>query len=352
MVMGQLEFTEEAGHFIYPDVVSKKVGKKVATTKVKVQVKVTRVYCAAPRFTALVYSSQLHEDLDGAPDAYGENRPGDALQSGLHPREKHLADATAPWQVFQAKGHDFRWTGVVCATAAFAAKHHLKIDNREHLRANGHKSAALHEPHEDPMKAGSYPVVQQTGTTRGYYVSTNNVTLDPQRQLWDQARYGDPTSLAFAVCGTCWQGKDVLLGDVGWCVNPANGNDVSFVFGDSNPSTHVGECSSYMCHELCEGPPRGAMTWVLFPGLRGGKMSDLTAPMMDARVRSEMMKLKTIENGADFARFLSCNGDLREFTRPGPARVLNPRILGPLARMGYSAPIGGFGAANRSVRTA
>jgi hypothetical protein len=348
--MGQLEFTEESGHFVYPDVVSKKVGKLVTTTKVKVQIKVTRVFCPSPRFLALVFSSQLHEDLDGAPDAYRENRPGDSLQIGLRPRERHLANAAAPWQVYQAKGHAFRWTGVISATAAFAAKHHLKIDNRDHLRANGSPNTDFREPNEDVTKVGSFPVVQQVGSSRGYYVSPNNVIVEPNARRWDQARYGDPTAMAFAVRTHSWEGKDVLVGDVGWCVNPANGNDLSFVFGDSNKSYHVGECSSFMCRELCDGPPSGAMTFVVFPGLRGGTMSQLTAQGMDGRVRGEMMKLRMIDNGADFARFLSLGADLTAFLRPSQGRPLNPRILAPLARVGYVAPIGDFAAASRSAR--
>ena len=342
--MGQLVFTQESGNFIYPDVVSKRVGKQHTKTKVQVQVKVTRVTCPSPRFLALVFSSPLHEDLDGAPTAYGENRPGDSLQAGLSPLEKHLANATSPWQIFHAKGHAFHWTGVVAATAAFAAKHHLKIDDRSHLCANGVPNTDLHQPNEDAAKVGSFPVVQQSGASRGYYVSPNNVIVNPSAPRWEQSRYGDPTAMAFAVRTHAWEGKDVLVGDVGWCINPANGNDQSFVFGDSNKSHHVGECSSFMCRELCNGPPRGAMTFVLFPGLRGGNMRQLTAQGMDGRVRGEIMKLSMIDNGADFAHFLSLDANLTQFLRSRQGRPLNSRILAPLARMGYTAPIGDFAA--------
>jgi hypothetical protein len=142
--------------------------------------------------------------------------------------------------------------------------------------------------------------------------------------------------LAFAVRTHCWEGKDVLLRDVGWCVNSANGNEKSFVFGDSNKSHHLGECSYYLCRSLCDGPPKGAMLFVLFPGLRGGGIQQLNQKAMDARVRGEIAKLGSIDNGVDFGLFLSVGADLAQFNLRRQQIPFNSRLLAPLARMGYT----------------
>lgn len=347
--MAELTFTQEPGQFIYPDVVSTKVGKKHKHERVNVPVQVTRVSCPSPKFVALVYSCPVHEDLDGAPKAYGENRPGDALQTGLSPLEHQLANATSPWQVFKAKASGFRWTGAVAATAAFAKRHNLKIDDRPHLCAKGKPYSDLHLAGEDVGAVGCFPIVQQTGASRGYYVSPNNVIVDPTAHRWEQSRYGDPTSLAFVVRTNSWEGKDVLLGDVGWTLNPRNGNQKSFVFGDSNRSKHVGESSYFLCRELFAGPPHGPVIFVVFPGLRGGGLSQLNQTGMDSRVRSEIVKLNVIENGADFAHFLAVGADLTQFTLRRQGVPYNPRVIAPLAIMGYTTPIGDFGKSGRGV---
>lgn len=89
-------------------------------------------------FLALVYQCKFNVDWDGAPTAYGWNRPGSALQQNLRPIEGpphgHLANATSPYQNF---GHnqDFSWVGVYSAKPAYAAAHNLVIDDRPQLES-------------------------------------------------------------------------------------------------------------------------------------------------------------------------------------------------------------------------
>jgi hypothetical protein len=340
--MGELKFTPEPGAFWFSDSVTKTVDGKKKSVQLLVPISVTRASCPSPKFTALVYSTRIHEDLDGAPDAYGANRPGDPLQSGLHPREKYLANATAPHKHYEAHSVDFQWVGVVSATRAFASRNGLKIDDRPRYCAKAKKNTDHHLPGEDVSQVGAYPVVQQTGVTRGYYVSKNNLHVNPQLPEWDQARYGDPTKIAFAVRTGCWNGKDVHLGDIGWSVNCTTGNDASFIFGDSNRSNHLGECSNFLVRKLFGGHAHGPGTFILFPGMRGGAVTQVSQGQWDNRVRAEITKLNDIGNGVEFAQFLSVRADLALFAKNRANTPFNTSVLAPLAKMGYNVPMGDF----------
>jgi hypothetical protein len=340
--MGQLTFNPEPGNFYFPAAIVKKdkVSGKKTRTKIKMDVKVTRVQCESSRFLALVYASRMHDDTDGAANSYGWDRPGDPLQTGLKPLDK-LEDATHPHLNFKAGGNDFNWCGVVSATKAFAAAHHLKIDDRPRLCAKGEPYTDFFLPGEKTKlgEVGSYPIVQESGRTKGYYVSPNRVVLDAALKKWDPARYGNPLTFPFAVLTACWKGKNVLMHDIGWAINPANGNERSFLFGDANGSNALGECSRFMCTELAGGSADPVVIFVLFPGLRTGRIKGLKLTDMDLKVRGEIAKLNGIENGAEFAEFLSAGADLEQFERRRE-RPFNPRVLAPLSMMGYTAPIG------------
>src|ERR1700722_2191426 len=172
--MDQLTFNSEPGHFYFPSSITKKDTSSGKNTKIKIKmdVKVTRVQCASARFLALVYASRMHDDTDGAANSYGWNRPNDSLQTGLKPLD-HLENATHPHLNFKAGGNDFNWCGVVSATKAFAKAHHLKIDDRPRLCAKGKPYTELFLPEEKSAlgEVGSYPIVQESGNTKGYYVS-------------------------------------------------------------------------------------------------------------------------------------------------------------------------------------
>lgn len=81
------------------------------------------------------------------------------------------------------------------------------------------------------------------------------------------------------------------------------------------------------------------MVYVLFPGPRTGQMKGLKPIDMDLKVRGEISKLNGIENGAEFAEFLSSGADLERF-RKRSGQPFNPRVLAPLSTMGYAVRVG------------
>lgn len=233
-------------------------------------VEVTKVHGgpAQSPFLALVYQCPLIEDIDGAPRAYGWDRPGHPLQQHLHPYENGsphhpsqqvgLANAADPWQALWHNNH-FAWAGLYSATPHFAHAHGLVIDDRPQLRD----------------RHGRYPVVQPQGAPApGYYVSTTARAANPHLPNWDQRRYWDASAVPYAVYAIAdWAGTGLALGDYGLAIRLKTGTYSGFFFADTRRHG-VGECSRYLVRSLSHaGPESDPVSFIVFPGSGNGSPS-------------------------------------------------------------------------------
>jgi hypothetical protein len=263
-------------------------------------------------FLAYVYQCHLNEDNDGAANAYGWDRPGDALQAGLQPLENHhgqqagLANAASPWQNLW-HNHDFSWVGVYSATPEFAQRHNLRIDTRPQLEA---RVAAAGQDPVLPGHRGYFPVVQQVGPTRGYYVSQANAIADSSKPAWEQARYVDAAQVPYAVLATRWASLGVGLGDYGLAIRPSTGASCGFFFGDTGAKSKVGECSRALVRTLSPTAANADLvTFLVFPGTASGSAS---ASLITPRVKFEFAKLWYADPASVLKigeHFSSANGD-------------------------------------------
>jgi hypothetical protein len=276
-----------------------KIGKK----KVLHPVWITKIACPEAKFLAYGMRTVVAEDFDGAPNAYGRDRPGSTLQQGLHPKD-HLGNATTPCANFP--NGKYGWCGVIAATKAYASKNNLLIDDR--YCAMGHSGGCLSLSKADAA-LGAYPVIQASGPTKGYYISpTSKVKHGP---VTDPTTYANALTIPMMVQTGTWNNKHARIGDFGWAVRTDFLKGSAFTLGDANHSGHVGEISSALFNAL--GKPREASFLVFSGSGKGNGLIGMEGGMTGVGVRTEFSKLSNVENRMELLDFLMCGADLKKF---------------------------------------
>ena len=256
-------------------------------------------------FSALVYQCKLNVDWDGAPKAYGLDRPDTPhqkfpLQKGLTPYEVVANNGS----LNNARAADDRhWVGVFAATEAEARAilrdhypgfktlkleeqtsiFHQFLDTREHSPFGSLKDVN-----------GRFPVVQFEqlgGQAPGYYVSTCNAHTGVTDDEWDQRRYVDASKVAYAALPNL---PNVSLGDVGLVIRTKNGDYDKFFFGDTGAGSHLGECSGGVKDSLA--PERDGeddnFAFIVFPGSGNGTTIGLDSLALSGIVVDQLVKIR------------------------------------------------------------
>ena len=271
-----------------------------------------------PFFSALLYRCKLNVDWDGAPKAYGKNRPDTGshqfpLQKDLEPWERPANNGSL--RDARANG-DLHWVGVFSATEKQARK--ILVDNYPDFgKLKPNEQQAIFEQFLDTRPdlrdvRGKYPVVQLAemgGVEKGYYVSQCNATTGVTEDSWDQRRYVDASTVAYAALPIL---PHVKLGDFGLIIRNSTGDSIGFFFGDTGAGHHLGECSGAVKLEIAS--ERNAededFSFIVFPGSGTGTLSQAPA-MIDGVIRRQISKLS--HSGNQLADFLVPEGPMRRY---------------------------------------
>jgi hypothetical protein len=256
---------------------------------------------------AFLYTCSMNVDWDGAPDAYGLDRPGFPEQTGLTPRETfnhlHYARRDASWSRY--------WAAIISLTRADAiavlVKHGL-IPKKE-TESGGKLSAQseallarywdnrtttqLGHSLENVAGDGKFPIVQikelPTSIRHGYYVSTTSSRI-PGFAREDPHAYLDAAAVPYMVQPAL---PGVQMGDYALVIRNETGASVAVVCGDGTArvggSKKLGECSGAVYLALGKENERD-FSFVVFPGSRSGaSVSDVAAA--GKAVRTQVSKL-------------------------------------------------------------
>jgi hypothetical protein len=294
------------------------------------QIPVSKVV-AGGKTLALVYRCYLNEDWDGAPRAYGWNRPGSKLQQGLAPKEHGLGNATRPHTVFEAGGHNFEWVGIISMSKAEAKAHPgVEIDDRPALEALV-RSVTVKKDGKwvdttITVEAGKgfFPVVQGAGTPApGYYVSPSGARTDSKSEKklrnWDQNAYIDASTAPYAVLPKRFGAASTGLGDLGVAIRNKTGKQKGFFFGDTGNSNKLGEVSGFL-FEALQGigskNNEDFSTFIAFPGSGFGSTGPDVVSLIPGGVKARLQDLSLAPNAEDLVLFLALHAD-----RAGWARI-------------------------------
>jgi hypothetical protein len=271
-----------------------------------------------PFFSALLYRCKLNVDWDGAPTAYGKDRPDTAshqfpLQKNLKPWERPANNGSLQDARADSDGH---WVGVFSATEKKARK--ILVDNHQgfsQLKPN--EQHAIFEQFLDTRSDlrdvnGEFPVVQLAemgGVEPGYYVSQCNATTGVTNDAWDQRRYVDASTVPYAALPNL---PHVRLGDFGLIIRNSTGDSIGFFFGDTGAGSHLGECSGAVKLEIAS--ERNAededFSFIVFPGSGTGTLSQAPA-MTGGAIMRQISKLS--HSGNQLADFLAPEGPMRKY---------------------------------------
>jgi hypothetical protein len=264
---------------------------------------------------AYAYRGHLNEDNDGAPKAYGLDNPvnifapsgGAHVQRNLHPIDD-LANAASPHQNF-SHNNNFHWAGLFAMTKAAAQAAGVAVDTRKHLRAGN--------PDRDGVR-DKFPVVQRSGQTAGYYVSTTAQAARPGRQRWEPERYWDASVVPYAVLSPGWATKRPVapkLGDFGLAIRndppprrsrPQVTSSCGFFFGDTGTGSKVGECSRKVVRTLApDAFNEDFVTFLVFPGSGHGPPTPGQADrLIEVAIRAKMNEVNATTNRTYLPLFL------------------------------------------------
>jgi hypothetical protein len=287
-------------------------------------------------FSAFVYKCKLNLDLDGSRYSYGYYNPSGGvcdLQRKLDPLESwhkgwkgvstarsqkvglgnaagHPGDGTKGHENFLAGNRKFYWVGIMALRKKDAGSHLL--DERPELEAgldqnyegyfkkNGKLPALL------PVGSGYFPVIQMSGPTAGYYISSTSVAVDDGDQ-YDPGHYLDPEKVPYAVWANLWLnlsagGKKVSQGDFGIAIRLASGAHTGYVYGDCGTPNKVGESSQKLHTSLSASGD--TIAFIAFPGSGRGQVM---AKNPETSIRPAVLSRTTSlgSNANDLAMFLA-----------------------------------------------
>ncbi len=292
-------------------------------------VTVTEVGGGPSDFVALVYQCKMNVDWDGAPFAYGRDNPRDAKPPGLvwdsktqtyqrNGRVDHFQRDLKPIEYRGLAGslrdatdnkkdhglfidHDFKWVGVVSATPGDAKTNGLWIDDRPELRD----------------RFGRFPVIQQSGPSKGYYVSQSGSAANAGSQFL-QSTFWDASEVPYCVWPSMLR-SDVRLGDFGLVIGNDTGRSGGFFFADTGSTTKLGECSGNLVTQVAGSPLNNdhLVTFLVFPKSGSGAAKQGQETTIVTKVRAQVSKLSGVPNAEELITFLSLGANPDTFGKTG-----------------------------------
>jgi hypothetical protein len=275
-------------------------------------------------FDAWIYTCMLNVDWDGAPTAYGLDRPDIPDQTGLDPWES----AKHGGKLDHARRGDnwsLEWVGLLSVTRdeairilrqnglipqpvgkgpdTLSAESEAILkrfwDNRTKVTTEDKQTHSL----EDQPGNGKFPIVQipemSTTIKKGYYVSTTAAPADAGKNVWDPHRYLDSSEVPYSVVPAL---DGVSMGDFGLVIRNAKGNSTPYTCGDSSGaakgSTKLGECSGAV-YIAMGYENEGDFSFIVFPNSRTGRSLKDKAAAVHA-VSDRLRKLSS-EDADDLA---------------------------------------------------
>ena len=265
---------------------------------------------AGSGFSALVYQCRLNVDWDGAPKAYGLDRPDTPhqkfpLQKGLKPYEVAANNGSLINARADDDGH---WVGVFAATEGEAWAILRRHDPWFNTLTTDDQNAIFRQFLDTRENTefgslrdvnGRFPVVQLEqlgGQAPGYYVSTCNAHTGVTDDPWDQRRYMDASRVFYAAVPNL---PNVSVGDVGLVIRTKNGDGVAFFFGDTGAGQHLGECSGAVKDQLAPeiNGEDDNFAFIVFP--RSGNGSAVGLRRFEVVERMVHIQLAKIRNTGD-----------------------------------------------------
>jgi hypothetical protein len=252
-------------------------------------VSMTSVALAGASPFALLYMTHMNIDYDGAGNAYGPDEK-DALD--------YLRDA----------GQDTHYYGLMSVkpTAQNPVVKKNKDDKQGFLTAPDGTRVLVDPRYPDAQ--GYLPVVQQSGTFAGFFVSTTSKP-NPDRKAgasqYDQSYYLNSAAVAYCALSSGITTQGIGGGDFGFAIRHDTFATASFNFlsGEGSSSNAVGECSYKVFLDIGGTPKQRSDPWannnfptcfVVFPGSK-------TSPLL---------KTAFADNPGDLAAFMAIQGQV------------------------------------------
>jgi hypothetical protein len=278
--------------------------KPIGTLKDHYMRDVTVIRIKGPYGTpVLFYQSTLNVDWDGAPTAYGVDKPGSDIQKGLKAHEYGVHGLLK-----SGLGSDGTWAGVFSATEK-EARDYLASDSK--FGGSPKDRIALLPQFLDTRYKDIHqrsPVVQFTdynSRSKGYYVSQCKAIADPTAMDWDQHKYHDAASVPYGALSDGLRRLGPGDNDFGLVIRNNNGASTGFFFGDraGRGSQKVGECSGYVKTTIA--PERNqednTFSFFVFPGSGNGMPSKQAPDLIDSVVQFRMQALFLAKNARKLA---------------------------------------------------
>jgi len=247
-------------------------------------VAMTSVAVGSGAKVALVYMTHMNIDFDGAPNAYG-------------PDEKPALDSLADAGRFDDSGY--------YGLMAVDPNAKMPGDPKKRLFKD-----ALKLDKRYPDTKGRWPVVQQSGTYEGYFVSaTAKRNPSGSSSIYEQSHYLDSSAVAFCALSYSLSQKGIGGGDFGIAIRHDSYRQASFTFlaGEGHAAgtagaSAVGECSYKVFLDIGGTPKTRAQryadnnfptSFVVFPGSSA----------------SQLLKISMADDSEDFAVFLALQAE-------------------------------------------
>jgi hypothetical protein len=268
--------------------------------------------------SAIIFQCILNEDNDGAPNAYGppgiQPRPLDPLGDATNQQHPH----------FDAKGNNtFRWVGLVSRTPQNA--HGLTLDQRLSLKD----------------VQGRFPVVQTTGATRGYFVSTTALAADASLPETNPQHWWDAATVSYGALTPPLSRRGVALGDFGLVVRVDTGVADGFLYADAGRAEKVGESSRHLFRALFPNVDQEnhPVSFMVFPGSRLNPVAATPDPI----IRQRLADLAQADNADELIALMASGLTYRAFQLRGMGEVSRwkrsltwERIISGLSKWGFS----------------
>lgn len=249
---------------------------KVIKPAVSRHVSMTSVAVGKELPFALIFMTHMNIDFDGAANAYGpdDKEPLDYLVNG-------------------GKGTHYYGLMSILPTTKNPVDKNGMINAPDGTRVKVDKRY--------PDSQGYLPVVQQSGTYAGYFVSTTSKTNpDGSPSLYEQSHYLDSTSVPYCALSSGLKSKGIRGGDFGLAIRLDTFATASFAFlgGEGSKSNAVGECSYKVFLDIGGTPKKRSDPWpdnnfptcfVLCPRSTG----------------SNLLRAAFAENSGDLAAFIA-----------------------------------------------
>lgn len=189
---------------------------------------------------ALIFMTHMNIDFDGASNAYG-------------PKEKNPLD-----YLNDAKDENGLYVGLMSLLPTAANP----VDAQGMMKAP--TGAKVKVDKRYPDRAGKIPVLQQTGDTAGYFVSTTSKTNPGgSASIFEQSHYLDSATVPYCALSTGIARQGVGGGDFGVALRLDSflTADFAFLSGEGSHSNKVGECSYKVFLDIGGKPKKPADPW-------------------------------------------------------------------------------------------